>query len=278
MRKICLILSLFLAAAYVPVGAQELPFGDGEALKYTIHYKYGINADLASLTLNGVREGADYHVTAHINTFRFWDSFYKMRDRYESTFAFASGLKPRTALRDVKEGNYWAKCTYDWGSDPSSVHAVIDKRNRPHRDTVMRENGAIRDVFNMVYFCRAADYTLLERGERIHAIVAMDRTIYRVTVRQAGHEKKKVNGKTWNTVKLGISLSVSGGETGESNTPVTLGDTADDFTGGEKMWFWVSDDANRLPVFFSANLKVGAIQGRLSEVSGNKYPFTSKID
>jgi hypothetical protein len=278
MRKICLILSAFLAFTLIPVRAQELPFAGGEEVSYTIHYKYGINADLASLKITSVQEKNDLHVTAFIKTFRLWDSFYKMRDRYEATFELAPGLKPRTAMRDVKEGNYWAKCNYTWGNDLSSVHAVIDKHNRPHRDTVLHEDGTIRDIFNMIYFCRAADFNRLEKGAKIQEIVAMDRTVYHVTVRYAGREKKKVNGKTWNTVKMGISLKVRSGERGEGNTPVTLGDTDDDFVGGEKLWFWLTDDGNRLPVFFSANLRVGSIQGRLAEVSGNKYPFTSKTD
>ncbi|MBQ5482626.1 MAG: DUF3108 domain-containing protein, partial [Bacteroidales bacterium] len=153
MRKILLILSVLAASALLPLRAQELPFAGGEDLKYTIHYKYGVNADLASLTVKGVEEGSNYHVTAHINTFRFWDSFYKMRDRYESTFAMNRDLKPRTALRDVKEGKYWAKCNFTWGDDPRQVRAVIDKSSRPHRDTVLKENGTIRDVFNMIYYC-----------------------------------------------------------------------------------------------------------------------------
>ena len=230
MKKILLILSVLAASALLPLRAQELPFAGGEDLKYTIHYKYGVNADLASLTVKGVEEGSNYHVTAHINTFRFWDSFYKMRDRYESTFAMNRDLKPRTALRDVKEGKYWAKCNFTWGDDPRQVRAVIDKSSRPHRDTVLKENGTIRDVFNMIYYCRTADLAKLEKGERIHGIVAMDRTIYKVTIRHAGRAKKKVNGKTWNTVKLGISLSVTGADQGETNTAVSVGDTADDLT------------------------------------------------
>ena len=278
MKKILLILSVLAASALLPLRAQELPFAGGEDLKYTIHYKYGVNADLASLTVKGVEEGSNYHVTAHINTFRFWDSFYKMRDRYESTFAMNRDLKPRTALRDVKEGKYWAKCNFTWGDDPRQVRAVIDKSSRPHRDTVLKENGTIRDVFNMIYYCRTADLAKLEKGERIHGIVAMDRTIYKVTIRHAGREKKKVNDKTWNTVKLGISLSVTGADQGETNTAVSVGDTADDLTGGDKLVFWITDDENRLPVFFAAHLKIGSVQGRLTEVDGNKYPLTALID
>ena len=278
MRIRIFFLTLLLACMPALLPAQELPFGDAETVQYTVHYKYGVSADLASVTVEGRKQGADYHVTAHLNTFRFWDSFFKMRDKYESTFAMKPGLKPRSAMRDVSEGNYWVKCNYTWGDDPTRVHAIIDKRNRPHRDTVLKEDGTIRDVFNMIYYCRTADFDKLANGGKIRGIVAMDRTIYKVTLRQVGREKKKVDGKTWNTVKLAISMTVQGEVLGEGNTTVSLGDTAADFSGGEKMWFWVSDDDNRLPVFFSANLKVGAVQGRMTQLSGNKYPLTALID
>ena len=45
MKKILLILSVLAASALLPLRAQELPFAGGEDLKYTIHYKYGVNAD-----------------------------------------------------------------------------------------------------------------------------------------------------------------------------------------------------------------------------------------
>ena len=278
MKKILIPLLSLVLLAPLPLRAQQIPFGDGEELSYTIHYKYGISADLASLDINGVREGGAYHITAHINTFRFWDSFYKMRDLYESTFDYEPGLRPISAYRDVEEGGYWAKCRYTWNQNPSSLRAVIDKKNRPHRDTVLKEKETIRDIFNMIYYCRAADYAALQKGKKVHSVVAMDRSIYNVTVRCAGREKKKTGGKTFNTVKLAISIKASGSDLNDVGTAVSLGDSESDFDGGEKMWFWVTDDDNRLPVFFSANLKVGAIQGRLTKVSGNRFPFTSIIE
>ena len=278
MKKILITLLSLILLAPLPLRAQQIPFGDGEEIAYTIHYKYGISADLTSLTLKGEREGDKYHSTVHINTFRFWDSFYKMRDLYETTFEYAPGIRPITAYRDVEEGGYWAKCRFTWTPDASSVRAVIDKKDRPHRDTVLREEGTIRDIFNMVYFCRAADYGALQNGKQVRTFVAMDRSVYKVTARFAGREKKKVGGKTYNTLKLAIAVSATGEDISEVGTAVSLGNSESDYDGGEKMWFWVTDDDNRLPVFFSANLKVGAIQGRLTKVTGNSHPFTSIIE
>lgn len=262
------VLLAFLTAA--PAPAQELPFTDGETLQYTVHYKYGFSADLASVTTTGSVVGNDYHVTLDLRTFRLWDSFFKIRDRYETTFRMSKGVYPRTASRNVSEGGYWAKCDFTWGADPKSVRCVLDKKDKPHRDTVLTDGHEIRDVVNVIYYCRAADFAKLEAGEAVHTTLAMDRTLYHVQLRFAGRERKKVGSTWWNTIKVGISLKAGGADVNESNTVVSVGD------GGEKVFFWVSDDDNRVPVFFSAGLKVGAVQGRLASWSGLKYPETSK--
>ena len=49
------------------------------------------------------------------------------------------------------------------------------------------------------------------------------------------------------------------------------------FKGEEDMIIWISDDENRLPVYFEAPLRVGVAAGRMSGYDGLKYPFTSLI-
>ena len=47
------------------------------------------------------------------------------------------------------------------------------------------------------------------------------------------------------------------------------------FKGEEDMTIWVTDDGNRLPVYFEAPLRVGVAAGRMSYSEGLKHPFTS---
>ena len=49
------------------------------------------------------------------------------------------------------------------------------------------------------------------------------------------------------------------------------------FKGETDMLIWVSDDDNRLPVYFEAPLLVGTARGRMSTYTGLKYPFTALI-
>ena len=43
------------------------------------------------------------------------------------------------------------------------------------------------------------------------------------------------------------------------------------------MMVWISDDENRIPVYFEAPLLVGNATGRITSVKGLKHPFTSLV-
>ena len=49
------------------------------------------------------------------------------------------------------------------------------------------------------------------------------------------------------------------------------------FSGDSDLYIWLSDDGNRIPVWFSAPLKVGQVQGRLKSWDNLKNPFSSII-
>ena len=44
------------------------------------------------------------------------------------------------------------------------------------------------------------------------------------------------------------------------------------------MLIWVSDDANRLPVYFEAPLLVGTATGRMIGYDGLRYPFEALVE
>ena len=49
----------------------------------------------------------------------------------------------------------------------------------------------------------------------------------------------------------------------------------DIFEGDDSAYIWLTDDDNRLPVFFQVPLKVGAMSGRLTSWSGLRHEFSS---
>ena len=49
------------------------------------------------------------------------------------------------------------------------------------------------------------------------------------------------------------------------------------FKGEEEMIIWVSDDYNKVPLYFESPIIVGKVSGRLKRYSGLKYPLSSKL-
>lgn len=264
------------------------PFKGGEKAQIIIHYKWGTKADIGTVNLS-LTEKCDtgkpyFHLRADIATYKFWDTFFKVRDVYESDF-YTSDLTPFKASRDVHEGDFWAKNKYSWSNGGKTLHAVVDKKTRPHRDTTFTENAVIRDLFNVIFAVRGLDVKRMMSGKVSRNIVAVDKDILDIRLKYVGREEKKIGdwGK-FKTVKLAVSVSnlrdgVNDEASGNRFSVGADAASADDnvFHGDGKIFIWLTDDENHLPVFFTAPVAVGSINGRMANCSGLKYPLSSKI-
>ena len=109
---------------------------------------------------------------------------------------------------------------------------------------------------------RNIDATKLKEGGDYPMTFAVDDDVYTLHFRYLGKENKNVDGI--GTVRcLKFSFEVVSGEV---------------FSGESDLFGWFSDDENRIPVWFSAPLKVGQVQGRLKSYSELKNPFSSMIE
>lgn len=278
-----LMLAAVLAALLAPVCmAQNVPYAPGERVKFVINYKWGIRPDIATvdLSLKDARDGT-WHAVADVQTNNFFDAFYKIRDIYECKFIPGPEVMPVWYHRDVHESKYWAKGTYTWDSaDPLYMHAIIDKSTRPHRDTIYNEPQVIHDVINLLYFVRA--YNIGPERRVVKRYMIVDRDIMEVRARYICNEKKKVSpeaGGTYNTRKIAIAIRSIRESFENNNVGLVLNaewPEGEQF-GSESIFLWLSDDANRIPVYFTAPLKVGSINGILVDVQGTKNPITSIV-
>ena len=91
---------------------------------------------------------------------------------------------------------------------------------------------------------------------------AIDEEVFNVYFILFGRETIKVKGLgTVNTIKFAAKLLE--GEV---------------FKGEADMMIWVTDDDNRLPVYFEAPLLVGTAKGRMISYENLKHPFTALIE
>lgn len=284
-KKICFLLCLLWVS--IPVAAQEkslsdatscipvrtvsydrLAFDAGEEMSFTLHYKWGaINSDvgtatveLDTLTYNGEKA---FRCTVLGRTTKFFDLFFKVREDFRSWFT-CDGLKPLRFTRETSEGNYRAKNSYyyDWKSDEPHIKADVFSSSRGQRDLQLPLTKCTYDLPALFFYARNMDMSVVEPGRKYPMTFAIDDEIYNVYFILYGKETIKVKGLgTVKTIKFAAKLLE--GEV---------------FTGEEDMMVWISDDENRIPVYFEAPLLVGNATGRITDVKGLKHPFTSLIE
>ena len=280
-----------LLASFSSNAQIDLPFAGGEKVEYIIHYKCGTKTDIGAVNVS-LTEKTDaskpyYYVRADIATYKFWDTFYKVRDTYETKF-YSDNLRPFYATRDVHEGDFWAKYKYTWTNGSKTLRAIVDKKTRPHRDTTFTCPGPIRDLFNLIFTCRAVDVNRMLSGKVACYYAAMDKDLLDIRMKYLGKEVRKISGAgSFNTLKFAISVDaidiekVPEKERNLFTVSIDESNTKKEdnvFYGNGKIFIWLTDDENHIPLYFSAPVAVGSINGRLGKVSGLKYPLTSKID
>ena len=109
MRKIFLLTPLLLICCMLNAGDEfcsirNMAFKAGESSTYTVYYTLGvfIAAGEASFNINleNFNNKPVYHITGEGRTYNFYDSFFKVRDKYE-TYIDTATLQPMKFLRKV---------------------------------------------------------------------------------------------------------------------------------------------------------------------------------
>ena len=102
--------SLHLNAGDDFCGIRNTTFKSGEQLTFKVFYTLAgvyVAAGEATFTasLERMNNKPIYHITGDGKTYSFYDSFFKVRDRYES-FIDTATLQPFKFIRNVYEGGY----------------------------------------------------------------------------------------------------------------------------------------------------------------------------
>lgn len=249
------------------VRESELAFKGGEKMHFTMHYEWGsINSDVGSATVsldtvvfNGQKA---FRCVAQGRTTRLFDLFFKVREDFRSWFT-CDGLRPLKFTRDTHEGRYHATNSYlyRWNADEPFIAADLYSTSAGQRSEQIPLTKCTFDLPSLFYFARNIDWDNVEPGVKYPMTFAIDEDVYNVYFIMYGRETIKVKGLgTVRTVRFAAKL-LEGGV----------------FTGEEDMRIWISDDENRLPVYFEAPILVGLATGRMNGYEGIKYPFTALV-
>lgn len=245
----------------------QLAFKAGETLSFTMHYRWGIiNSDvgtakvvLDSTLFNGVPV---YHVSVTGRTTPLYDLFFKVREDFQSWFT-VDELRPIKFTRNTLEGKYRARNSYfyHWNLVEPIISASVFTSSSGSRYVDLPLDECTYDLPALFFLARNMDLTRVVPGERYPMTFAIDDDIYNVYFILLGKEVKRIKGVgTFKTIKFAAKLLA--GEV---------------FTGEEDMLIWITDDDNRIPVYFEAPILVGVASGRITGYSGLKHPLKSLI-
>lgn len=280
LKSITVILLTLLSATTIAVAdsncvpvftryGNEVVYQVGERMDFVLHYHFAfINSDIgtATVTLDTTTLAGEknFHCRVAGSTTKGFDRIFKVREDFQSWFSY-DDLIPRRFTRDTREGSYVARneFSYMWNDAEPYIDAQIYSTSIGYEKVVkIPLKPCTFDLPSLFFFARNIDMRRVALNVKYPMTFVIDDDVYDVYFVYRGRCVKEVKGLgTIKCLHFGAKL-LEGGV----------------FKGDNELEVYISDDRNRLPVLFGAPIHVGDVEGRMTSVSGLKYPFTAKMD
>jgi hypothetical protein len=227
-------------------------FQQGEHLHYKLEYGLftAAEADLQIQTGDTRYENKPvYHIIANGKTSGTFDIFFKVRNRYES-YIDRNSLLPVLYTENRREGKY-----------RHTDHVVFDHaENKITADKgVFPFTGKVFDFPSAYYFARCLDMSDIKVGDKITFRYFLEDAIQSLTITYLGKETVECAMGKFNCLKF--------------NPTIIPGNI---FKKDSKLYLWITDDRNRIPVKAKVEIIVGSLTMDLTSASGLKYPLNNK--
>lgn len=200
---------------------------------------------------------AALHLRVDGATYKSYEWFYRVRDVYES-YINPSTLKPYRFARDVDEGGFIIKETYDFAATGEEV-VTYDFKKQPAIIDTFQVHDCVHDVVSAIYFARNIDYSQYTPGDKIPIDVFIDRKVYSLYIRYVGRTIVKTKLGKFDTYMI---------------KPLLIDN--DYFEGGEEMTLYVTADDNQIPVRIESPLTVGWVKVDLLRFGNLRHPFEAR--
>lgn len=252
-----------------PIPSSRVAFNAGEVLSYAVVYKASIiNAEVADITFatsSAPYMGQDcFKIQVVGETRSFYNIFFHMRDIY-TTWIDRTTLRPVKATSSIKEGSYKYRTAmdFDWQTLIARTEGqnLKDRHARHHK---LPLESCSYDAIALFYNMRSADLSNLKPGTGQVLKVVLEDTVRSVQFRFIGLDKRDIEdfGEV-RTLKFACQFATS---------------TDESFKDGAEFFIWLSDDANRIPIYLESPIRVGKVYATLRNWKGLKHPFSSFIN
>jgi hypothetical protein len=252
------LLSIILLLATSLSFAQKLPylsessFQEGEELSYRL--KYGIlSAAEGVLKVERTNLLFDnkptFHLVASGKTAGAFSVFFTVNNRYDSYIDKKTFL-PYYYTEDIREGKYRRndKISFD-------QKAKIVSGNKGE----FKGADQTFDLLSAYYFARNLDLSSVKIGDTFKMNYFLSDEVTSLGITYVGKERIKTSMGTFDCLKFNPEIA-----------PGRI------FRKDSKLYLWVTDDGNRIPVKAKVEILVGSVTLELTDAKGLKYPLHKK--
>lgn len=243
----------FCLAMSLNIGFSQIK--SDEKLVYAASYNMGgLMTQLAQVTMETetmkTSKNTFLHLSCQAATFSKWDSFFKIRDLYES-FVDPITLKPSLYKRNINEGGYTKTEKYIFKSDGKTVLSTSKRRNKPETKKTFTVGNSTQDIVSMVYKLRTVDFKNFKNGQTKSFVIVFDEKEVPVVVKFMGKE------------------TISAGNLGNKECyKMSIAAKTDALKGKDKNLIWLTADAKKIPALIKFSITVGTGQLVLSNATG----------
>lgn len=189
-------------------------------------------------------------------TYNQWDSFFKIRDLYES-YVSPKYLTPYLYKRDINEGGYYKFMQYKFSHKKGTVASLKKKRNSKgeiyKEEKTLPLSPDVKDIVTTIYHLRNLSLDQAKTNDSQTFKVLFDNIEYNLTVRLLGKETISTAIGDFECYKLGLNLNNSDVLKGSSNM------------------LWLTADQNKIPVYAKFKIAVGNGELKIKSATGLKY-------
>jgi len=224
-------------------------FKVGEQLNYKLKYGFFTAAE-ANLRVEASDKKFDgrpaFHIVADGKTAGAFDLLYKTRNRYE-TYIDQTTLLPYFYTENRREASY--KHTDNVTFDHQDDKITAAKGVFPYK-------GKVFDFLSAYYFSRSIDVSKIKVGDTFDLKYFLEDGVHTLSITYVGKEKVESDLGTFNCLKF--------------NPTIIPGRV---FRKDSKLYLWITDDNNRIPLKAHVELVVGSITMDLTSAKDLKYPL-----
>jgi hypothetical protein len=251
--KIYLVTVFFLISFYkYSLGQEIIKIGEpvfkvGEELSYKLKYGFFTAAETNIRVEESEKkfEGHPaFHIIADSKTAGTFDVFYKVRNRYE-TYIDENTMLPYFYTENRHESNYRHSDNVTFNHQDDKITA---------NKGVFPFKGKVFDFLSAYYFSRSIDISKIHIGDKFDLQYFLEDGVHTLEITYVGKEKMNCVLGTFNCLKF--------------NPTIIPGRV---FKKNSKLYLWITDDNNRIPVKGHVELVVGSVTMDLTGAKNLKY-------